>query len=307
MAIAFDTHAARGAPLRRALRPRALTRGDTILALVPVSTTQGRRAGDRRRRSPSQEATPAPAEPAAATTEAQEGAPPSERRAEPEAPPRRSPRRARPQEAGHGRRRAAARSPATSPRQPPSDGDGAKRTREGGERQSRRGSQRAGRKRRRRPPQRRAPLPAAKRELLITVDVGEQRVALLEDDRVAEVYLERPERRSIAGQHLPRHRRQRAARHGGGVRRDRPREERVPLRRRDRRPRARGQAARQEDPGPDPARPADPRPGGQGPDEDEGRAADDGDLAARPLPRLRPERRGARRLAPARGRGARSG
>ena len=33
----------------------------------------------------------------------------------------------------------------------------------------------------------------------ISVDVGEQRVALLEDDRVAEVYLERPERRSIAG------------------------------------------------------------------------------------------------------------
>jgi ribonuclease G len=31
------------------------------------------------------------------------------------------------------------------------------------------------------------------------VDVGEQRVAVLEDDRVAEVYLERPERRSIAG------------------------------------------------------------------------------------------------------------
>ena len=46
---------------------------------------------------------------------------------------------------------------------------------------------------------RRAPLPEAKRELLISVDVGEQRVALLEDDRVAEVYLERPERRSIAG------------------------------------------------------------------------------------------------------------
>ena len=46
---------------------------------------------------------------------------------------------------------------------------------------------------------RRAPLPDAKRELLISVDVGEQRVALLEDDRVAEVYLERPERRSIAG------------------------------------------------------------------------------------------------------------
>src|SRR5205814_4731189 len=52
---------------------------------------------------------------------------------------------------------------------------------------------------RRRTPPRRAPLPAAKRELLVSVDVGEQRVAVLEDDRVAEVYLERPERRSIAG------------------------------------------------------------------------------------------------------------
>src|SRR5207248_1153803 len=52
---------------------------------------------------------------------------------------------------------------------------------------------------RRRQPQRRAPLPEAKRELLVSVDVGEQRVAVLEDDRVAEVYLERPERRSIAG------------------------------------------------------------------------------------------------------------
>ena len=53
--------------------------------------------------------------------------------------------------------------------------------------------------RRRREPPRRAPLPQAKRELLVSVDVGEQRVAVLEDDRVAEVYLERPERRSIAG------------------------------------------------------------------------------------------------------------
>jgi len=56
----------------------------------------------------------------------------------------------------------------------------------------------SGTQRRRQPP-RRAPLPAAKRELLISVDIGEQRVAVIEDDRVAEVYLERPERRSIAG------------------------------------------------------------------------------------------------------------
>jgi ribonuclease G len=52
---------------------------------------------------------------------------------------------------------------------------------------------------RRRVPARRPPLPPAKRELLVSVDVGEQRVAVLEDDVVAEVYLERPEKRSIAG------------------------------------------------------------------------------------------------------------
>ena len=59
--------------------------------------------------------------------------------------------------------------------------------------------ERRAREPRRRTQQRRAPLPKAKRELLISVDVGEQRVAILENDRVAEVYLERPERRSIAG------------------------------------------------------------------------------------------------------------
>jgi ribonuclease G len=52
---------------------------------------------------------------------------------------------------------------------------------------------------RRRTPPKRAPLPQAKRELLVSIDVGERRVAVLEDDRVAEVYLERPEKRSIAG------------------------------------------------------------------------------------------------------------
>src|SRR5439155_12831001 len=52
---------------------------------------------------------------------------------------------------------------------------------------------------RRRTPPTRAPLPKAKRELLISVDAGERRVAVLEDDQVAEVYLERPDKRSIAG------------------------------------------------------------------------------------------------------------
>src|SRR4029077_6815554 len=66
------------------------------------------------------------------------------------------------------------------------------------QRQERRRSESASGRRRRHPP-RRAPLPAAKRELLVSVDVGEQRVAVLEDDKVAEVYLERPDKRSIAG------------------------------------------------------------------------------------------------------------
>src|SRR5581483_5845621 len=52
---------------------------------------------------------------------------------------------------------------------------------------------------RRRTAPKRAPLPKAKRELVVSVDTGEKRVAVLEDDQVAEVYLERPERRSIAG------------------------------------------------------------------------------------------------------------
>jgi ribonuclease G len=64
---------------------------------------------------------------------------------------------------------------------------------------SERRSSRSGGNARRKQPPRRAPLPAAKRELLISIDVGEQRVAVIEDGMVAEVYLERPERRSIAG------------------------------------------------------------------------------------------------------------
>jgi ribonuclease G len=67
-----------------------------------------------------------------------------------------------------------------------------------GERKTRTSSSSSSQSRRRTPPKR-APLPKAKRELVISVDAGEKRVAVLEDDQVAEVYLERPERRSIAG------------------------------------------------------------------------------------------------------------
>jgi ribonuclease G len=62
--------------------------------------------------------------------------------------------------------------------------------------------------RRRRPPARRPASASArsgavradvKKEILVSVEVGEQRVAVLEDGVVGEVYLERPGRRSIAG------------------------------------------------------------------------------------------------------------
>jgi ribonuclease G len=65
------------------------------------------------------------------------------------------------------------------------------------ERKPDRGAGRSGQ--RRRVPTKRAPLPPAKRELVISADIGEQRVAVMEDGQVAEVYIERPERRSIAG------------------------------------------------------------------------------------------------------------
>ena len=55
------------------------------------------------------------------------------------------------------------------------------------------------RTRRRRSPAKRPDLPPVKKEILVAVDVGEQRVAVLEDGKPAEVYLERRGRRSIAG------------------------------------------------------------------------------------------------------------
>ena len=112
-------------------------------------------------------------------------------------------RRRRGSRGGRGRRKpgAGAETPETpeKPDEPVREAAPAAKQR-GPERSSRKTTtQRSGGRERRRQPARRAPLPEAKRELLISVDVGEQRVALLEDDRVTEVYLERPERRSIAG------------------------------------------------------------------------------------------------------------
>ncbi len=70
---------------------------------------------------------------------------------------------------------------------------------EGGKKPAERKSRESRTRSPRRTAPRRAPLPKAKRELLVSVDAGEKRVAVFEDDTVAEVYLERPEHRSIAG------------------------------------------------------------------------------------------------------------
>jgi ribonuclease G len=103
------------------------------------------------------------------------------------------PRRRRGNRGGRGRTRTAAKPAEPKPEaQPQEDKRPARKPQQSQRRE------RAQTRRRREPPKPR-PLPRAKRELLISVDVGEQRVAVLEDDRVAEVYLERPERRSIAG------------------------------------------------------------------------------------------------------------
>jgi ribonuclease G len=108
------------------------------------------------------------------------------------------PKRRRGSRGGRGRKKtgAAPEATATAPERKKKDEGKQPQRRELSQRQERRRDQAT---RRRREPQRRAPLPAAKRELLVSVDVGERRVAILEDGRVAEVYLERPERRSIAG------------------------------------------------------------------------------------------------------------
>jgi ribonuclease G len=108
-------------------------------------------------------------------------------------------RRRRGSRGGRGRRKpvtAAAQAEDVAPAEAASEATPKAASRKADSKPDRRQARGGGRKR---TPTKRAPLPAAKRELMISVDVGEQRVAILEDDRVAEVYLERPERRSIAG------------------------------------------------------------------------------------------------------------
>jgi ribonuclease G len=131
---------------------------------------------------------PSEAAPSDHTTEPAPGSP-----GQPE-PGTARPKRRRGTRGGRGRRKRdgetttaeSAASPAAKPERKPAAGD-------------RRPSDKPQRGSRRRMQPKRGALPPAKRELLVSVEVSEQRVAVLEDGKVAEVYLERPERRSIAG------------------------------------------------------------------------------------------------------------
>jgi ribonuclease G len=147
----------------------------------------------RQEKAPSETAPPPPAPPAVTQPPAEAGAQSTSTR----------PRRRRGSRGGRNRRKpsgAAAATPEAKPKAEPKaePKERSQPDRKPGQRSQSQRSQRSSQQRRRQLA-RRPPLPKAKRELLVSVDVGEQRVAVIEDGRPAEVYLERPERRSIAG------------------------------------------------------------------------------------------------------------
>jgi ribonuclease G len=156
-----------------------------------------RRQKARAEQAPSQAAVPPTVEPDPPTTTAP---PATEPAADGKPTQTQARKRRRGSRGGRGRKKRPATAGATSaaaggesaPERPP-EADGEKPAEGAAERKARppRPSRRAA--------PRRAPLPKAKRELLVSVDPGEKRVAVVEDGLVAEVYLERPEHRSIAG------------------------------------------------------------------------------------------------------------
>ena len=100
----------------------------------------------------------------------------------------------------------------------------------------------------------------------------------------------------VPGRHLPGQGRERHERHRRRVRRLRPREERLPVRRRG--DDAGGREARPAHHRRAQERPAGPGAGHQGPDGPQGRAAEHQDLPGRALPRVRPRRERRRSLPP---------
>jgi ribonuclease G len=109
------------------------------------------------------------------------------------------PRRRRGTRGGRGRKKTTAESASAAKAEPAAESEGESARRHPPKEQPQRAKRRRAPTRRTAPSRARPALPDVKKEILVSVEVGEQRVAVLEDGKPAEVYLERPGRRSIAG------------------------------------------------------------------------------------------------------------
>ena len=141
------------------------------------------------------------------------------------------------------------------------------------------------------------------KQILISSDLSELRVAVLEEGRASEAYVERRGERFDRREHLQGQGGQRPPRHGGRVHRARPSQERLPPRRRRRCCPAWTRSTRRKKKIDEllQARAGGARPGRQEPDGHQGRPGDDGALDRRPVPGADARRRGRGRLqAPAR-------
>jgi ribonuclease G len=146
-----------------------------------------------RRKTRTEEAAPAEA----AAPEALEEASPSQADGQADKP---KPRRRRGTRGGRGRGKKKVETPAGSGAKTEDQGEAKAEPRK---RQSRQKKEKDGDeskpRRKRTQTAKRSALPKVKKEILVSVEVTEQRVAVLEDDVVVEVYLGRPARRSVAG------------------------------------------------------------------------------------------------------------
>jgi ribonuclease G len=130
----------------------------------------------------------------AAAPEALEEASPSEGEAQADKP---KPRRRRGTRGGRGRTKKKVE--ATAEGSAKTEAKAEPKPRQPRQKKAKAGEEPAKPRRRRTPPAKRSDLPKVKKEIFVSVEVTEQRVAVLEDDVVVEVYLGRPSHRSVAG------------------------------------------------------------------------------------------------------------
>ena len=153
------------------------------------------------RRKKREEGAPAEAAPEARPV-LEETPPPQQDPASAEAEDRPARKRRRGSRGGRGRKRKPAEGEAGQASEPEAEEKPAAKP--GRARESEKPATRARRKpddtrRRRKTPTKRLDVPDVEKEIYVSVEVGEQRVAILEEGKAAEVYLERRGRRSIAG------------------------------------------------------------------------------------------------------------